>query len=213
MDLSKVKLGIYDFLSIALPGLLAVAEGWVLLRGWSQFIYSMSHISGAGLTLLLVFAFGIGHIVQELGDVAIRALKGKHYLRSARDGFWKSEEADNVKEAIRKESGHEISSVDAAFDYCLTKLEGHFEKRDVFVATSDLCRSLVVLSFLSIAPVFRVAFRDVSPCRESIEVLIAALVLLAAIGTLAWRRMMRFRELSEVTVFRAYLAVAPDSHQ
>jgi hypothetical protein len=208
LDLSKLRLGIYDFLSIALPGLLAVAGGWILLRGWSAFVCSMSQISGTGLTLLLVFAFGVGHIVQELGDFAIRLLKGRRYLYSARDSFWGSDEAKIVRQAIRKELGHEIGSVDAAFDYCLTKSQGQFEKRDVFVATSDLSRSLVVLSFLLIAPAIRISFRDVSPCRQSIEVLASSVVVLAVIATLAWRRMMRFRELSEVTVFRTYLAVA-----
>jgi len=34
VDLSKLKLDVYDFLGIILPGLVAIAEGWVLLRGW-----------------------------------------------------------------------------------------------------------------------------------------------------------------------------------
>jgi hypothetical protein len=210
LDLSKLKLDIYDFVGIILPGLLAVAESWVLLRGWTAFVFAMTQIGGTGLTLLLIFAFGMGHIVQELGDVVIQFVKGKRYLRSARDRFWGGNEAKHVKEAIKKAIGHEIDSVDGSFDYCLTKLTGHFEKREIFVATSDLCRSLVTLAFLAILPACRIAFHDLSPRLRSLEFLALALALLVVVATLAWRRMMRFRELSEVTVFRAYLAVAQE---
>jgi len=65
LDFSKLKLDVYDFLAVILPGLIVTAEGWILLRGWNDFIASMGSISGTGLTLLLVFAFGVGHIVQE----------------------------------------------------------------------------------------------------------------------------------------------------
>jgi hypothetical protein len=210
LDLSKLKLDIYDFLGIILPGLIAVAEGWILLRGWDDFIASFGHISGIGLTLLLVFAFGVGHLVQEFGDVLIKWLKGKRYLRKSRDAFWTTDEAKVVKHAIKVEFGHEIPSVDAAYDFCLTKLKGHFDKRDIFVATSDLCRSLIVLSLLGIAPAGRIAFHDITPPLSGLETFTIALVVLLVVVLLAWRRMIRFRELSEVTVFRAYLGVAKE---
>jgi hypothetical protein len=219
LDFSKLKLDIYDLLGIILPGLLAVAEGWIVLRDWSPFVSSISHISGTALTLLFVFAFGFGHIVQEFGDVAIGFLKGKRYLRNSRDSFWAGDESKLVKHAIKAEFGHDISSVDAAFNYCLTKLKGHFEKRDIFVATSDLCRSLVVLSVVGIAPAWRVSFHDAGLSWRSAEIFAVAIVMLTIVALLAWRRMIRYRELSEVTVFQAYLGVtkrretqSPESH-
>jgi hypothetical protein len=206
VDFSKLKLELYDFFGIVLPGLLVASEGWILLRGWTPFIVAVSKISGPGLTLLIIFGFGLGHIVQELGDVTVKLLKGKRYFKKGRDKFWKTEEANLVKESIEVEFGRVIESVDAAFDYCLTKLDARFAKRDVFMATSDLCRSLVVLALIGILPAARIAFRE-GGSRPSLETFGAFLVLLFVVATLAWVRMARFRELADVTVFRAYLAV------
>jgi hypothetical protein len=208
VDFSKLKLDVYDFLGIILPGLIAVAEGWILLRGWDSFIESMSHISGTSLTLLLVFAFGVGHLVQELADTAIRLTKGPRYLLRARDKYWRGKESESVKKALRKELGHELTNVDDAYDFCLTKVRGHFDKRDIFVATSDLSRSFVAMGFLAVIPAAKIAFWDIGkPLKLSLEIAGVELALLAVIVTLAWRRMMRFRALAEITVFRVYLAV------
>jgi hypothetical protein len=206
VDFSKLKIEVYDFLGIILPGLLAICEGWILFKGWHPFIASVNVISGTSLTLLVVFAFGMGHIVQELGDLSIKLVKGKRYFRQARDKFWESSEGHVVRGAITRDFGQEISSVDTAFDYCLTKLKDSFSRRDIFVATSDLCRSLVVLSVLALVPALRVAFCDTRPIHRSIFVLFIFAVILSSIALLAWKRMVRFRALSETTVFRAYLA-------
>jgi hypothetical protein len=214
MDFSKLKLELYDFIGVMLPGLLAISEGWIVLRGWHVFIATINAISGTGLTLLIVFAFGLGNIVQELGDVAIKAAKGKRYFRRARDKFWRTEEAQFVRDTIKKELGQDIPAVDTAFDYCLTKLKDRFGKRDMFVATSDLCRSFVVLSVLAIIPAARTAFRDTYPLGTSVVIFALLFLLLTSIALLAWQRMARFRALSETTVFRAYLAMAnePEIH-
>jgi hypothetical protein len=154
-----------------------------------------------------VCAFGIGHLVQELGDVFVHLLKGKRYLRRRRDEFWRTDEARSVKQAIMQELGHDIASVDSADDYCLTKLTGRFDKRGTFVATSDLCRSLVALSWIAIIPVGRIALFDVPSIRSSFATVATAIVGLSVITLLAWRRTNRYRQLSEVTVFRAYLGL------
>lgn len=211
MDLSKLKLDVYDFLGIILPGLVAVAEGWIFLRGWDAFIQSMSDIRGASLTLLLVFAFGIGHLVQELADAAIRLAKGPRYLCRERDKFWHSEDSKTVKGLIKKELGHELIGVDDAYDFCLTKVHGRFEKRDIFIATSDLSRSFVAMCFLAVIPAAKIAFLGAAkPLAQSLEIAGVELALLAVIVILAWRRMMRFRALADVTVFRVYIAVESD---
>lgn len=208
LDLSKLKVDVYDFLGIILPGLLAIAEGWILLRGWNSFVDSMTHLSGLELTLLLVFAFGVGHLVQELGDVFVQVIRGKGHLHKSRHKFWRTEEAQIVKQTIELELGHEISSVDGAYDYCLTRLNGRFEKRGIFVATSDLSRSLVALSLLSLVPVCRIAFHDVTSLHRSLAIIAMTIACVSAISSLSWRRMNRYRDFSEATVFRAYLALA-----
>jgi hypothetical protein len=206
VDFSKLKVEVYDFLGIILPGLLAICEGWILFAGWHTFIASVNVISGTSLTLLVVCAFGMGHIVQELSDLSIKVVKGNRYFREARDRFWESSEGQVVRGAIKSDFGEEISSVDTAFDYCLTKLKDSFSRRDIFVATSDLCRSLVVLSALALIPAIRIAFYDIHPVHRPIFVLLIFVVILSSIASLAWKRMVRFRALSETTVFRSYLA-------
>ena len=211
MDFSKLKLELYDLLGIILPGLLAICEGWILLRGWHVFVVAINGISGTALTLVVVLAFGIGNMVQELGEVAIRAIKGKRYSQGPRDRFWSTEEAKLVQNAITKDFGQEIAAVDTAFDYCLTKLKDRFGKRDVFVATSALCRSLVVLSALGIIPAARIAFCDRQPMFKATSTFALFILVLASIALLAWQRMTRFRDLSEITVFRAYLAMVSET--
>lgn len=207
MDLSKLKLDVYDFLGIILPGLIAIAEGWIFLRGWDNFIQSMSHLSGTSLTLMLVFAFGIGHLVQELSDVTIQWIKGSRYKYRARDGFWKSHESKTVKELIARELGCEVASVDAAYDFCLTKVSEHFQKRDIFIATSDLSRSFVAMCFVAIIPSAKIVLlRTGTLTLRSLE-FAGEIALLAVIVLLSWRRMMRYRYLADVTVFRVYLAL------
>jgi hypothetical protein len=210
VDFSKLKLELYDILGVMLPGLLAICEGWILLRGWQVFVLSVNQISGTSLTLLIAFAFGVGHMVQELGDVTIKVAGGRNYVRQARDKFWGETEAQLVRDAIKKEFGRDILTVDMAFDYCLTKLKDRFGKRDAFVATSDLCRSFVSLSALALAPAARIAFYDIHPVGRSLIAFAVFLLLLGTVAMLSWKRMVRFRELSETTVFRAYLAMVSD---
>jgi hypothetical protein len=68
-----------------------------------------------------------------------------------------------TKELIKKDLGHEIVSVDDAYDFCLTRVHGHFEKRDIFVATSDLSRSFVAMCFLVLIPAAKIAFWELGP--------------------------------------------------
>lgn len=208
MDFSKLKLGIYDLLGVILPGLIAICEGWIFLRGWNAFVTSLNRLSGTGFTVLLLVSFIAGNLVEELGDSLTVLLMGERYFKKYRDSFWASAEAEPVKRAINKEVGSEIKSVDTAFDYCLTKLKNQFEKRNVFVATADLSRSAAILAVLALAPLGRFAVKHAALTCDYVLWLLAALGVVALTVYLSWRRMLRFRELSETTVFRAYLAVA-----
>jgi len=206
VDISKWKLEIYDLLAIILPGLLVIGEGWVLVRGWEAFAATITHLTGSGLTVLVLAAFGAGTLVQELSDFLVKSCKGDRFFRAGRDKFWSSTEAEQVKALINTQLGTTIASVDTAFDYCLTKLKGQFPKRDSFVATSDLCRSFAVLSLLGLVPATCSAFRVYGRGSKFLLVCIAAILASRLLYWLSWRRMVRFRELSETTVFRAYLA-------
>jgi hypothetical protein len=210
VDFSRLKLEVYDLLGLVLPGFIIVAEGWILFRGWHAFLISLNQISGTGLTLLLLVSFGAGNVVQELGDFTVKLIKGNRYLRRGRDRFWDSADAQLVKNAIAAELGHPIPSPDAAFDYCLTKVGDRFVKRDLFVATSDLCRSLVVLSALAVVPAVRVISYDLNSfVKSSVSAVLLAGVLITVV-LLMWRRMVRFRELSDITLFAVYLATTKD---
>jgi hypothetical protein len=206
VDFSKLKLEAYDLLGVILPGLLAICEGWIFLRGWQHFVFSLNHLSGVGFTVLLILAFGAGNLVQELGDVAMKAWKGERYFKQARDKFWVSNEALPVKAAIKTEVERDIVSVDTAFDYCLTKVQDRFAKRDLFLATSDLCRSIVVLSILAIVPATQIVLHEFSLSIRCLAAFGTTVLLLIFVAWLSWKRMLRFRDLSETTVFRAYLA-------
>ena len=66
---------------------------------------------------------------------------------------WASNEKALVQQKILRDSGLGIDSVDTAYDFCLTCLESRFPKRDTFIATSDLARSLWLLCLLGLIPI------------------------------------------------------------
>jgi hypothetical protein len=146
--------------------------------------------------------------VQEAADILIKTFKGKRYFKSTRDRLWKSHTGEHVRSRIHKQLGHEVENVDVAFDYCLSLTQHIFSKRDMFVASSDLARSLIVVSCLGIAPLVRLIL-DMN-MRKSVGASLFAfgILLLAVTSSVFWTRMTRFRELSEKPVFHAYLAHA-----
>src|SRR5262245_21430424 len=128
-------------LAIILPGLVVISEGWILVRGWDAFAGAVGNLTATRLTLLIIVSFGAGTIIQEFSDFYVKRLKDERYFKRGRDAFWRTEEASVVKRAIERQLGMPITSVDIAFNYCLTRLRGQFARRDLFIATSDLCRS------------------------------------------------------------------------
>jgi hypothetical protein len=207
VELSKVRLEIYDFLGLLFPGFILICELWITVWGWRFFANSVNGLGGVSFSVLLLLSFGVGHLVQEFGDATLKRFKGPRFFKRARDDFWTTKEADWVRSAIWTETQIAMGSpdVDAAFDYCLTRLEGRLAKRDSFLASSDLARSLLVLCLFGIAPALRMAFGGAYSRFASGWRLLLLLGALILAGLLAWKRMLRFRELSEVTVFRAYL--------
>jgi hypothetical protein len=209
MNLSNLKLGIYDLLGLVIPGIILVCEASLSLHGWSNFKMALNHMSGTTFTFLIVFSFVLGHLVQEMADVSIKRMKGRRFFAAGRDEFWLSPESEGIKSAIWAESGVTLGSVDSAFDYCLTRLGDRFSKRDTLLATADLSRSFLVLTVFAVPAAARVAWDMTHRLLAFIPLLLAFLALLTFVGFLAWRRMDRFRRMSETGVFRAYLGSRP----
>jgi hypothetical protein len=203
--LSNVKLGIYEFLGLVVPGMFLICEGWILVRGWGTFSHSLSDLRPVSFTMFVAAGFVLGHFIQELADWVIKKICGERFLKAGRDELWAGPEAYAVKSTIWAESGITLPDVDSAFDYCLTRLGQSFSKRDMFVAVSDFARSFVALAILGLGPAIRLA-RDRSDSWPSFAIFLAGYVaFLLIIGSLAWVRMIRFRRISDTGVFRAYL--------
>jgi hypothetical protein len=209
VNLSNIKLGIYEFLGLVIPGMVLLCEGWIFVRGWPRFTRGVSGLNAVSFTLLLITSFLLGHFVQELADTCLKTLRGERFFKKGRDDVWASAEAEPVKSAIWAESGLTLGDVDAAFDYCLTRSGDAFSRRDVFLATSDLSRSFLVLAVFGVAPACRLAFDRTHSIHAFILLIACYLGLLGLAGRLAWIRMVRFRRFSESGVFRSYLGSRP----
>jgi hypothetical protein len=205
MDFSKFKFEVYDILAVVLPGFLLLCGVWVLVRGWHGFAVALGGLSGTGFTALLLAAFPVGHLIQELGDWSIKKARGDRFFKKGRDDFWKTAEGLKVSGLIEQELGFKVS-VDSAFDFCLTKIKAQFPRRDVFLATSDFCRSLLVVGLLLIPPAIRLIWDLHGACLQIVLYSVGIAVAIALCVYLAGRRMVRFRALSEVPVFNTYLA-------
>lgn len=205
MDLSKIKVEVYDLLALLVPGLLLICEVWITVRGWHMFAASIVTITAPTLSVLLLIAFLAGHAVQEVGDLLIKRMRGPRFFKSARDEYWKTAPAATIKERLETETQATVD-VDTAFDMCLTKVKGQFEKRDLFLATSDLARSGVVLSALSVIPTSYVIWRSAMSHWGKVSLNVFATVIIGMLVALFWKRMVRFREMSEQPVFNTYLA-------
>jgi len=209
VNLSNFKLAIYDFLGLALPGMFLVCEGWITVRGWLLFVDRLSALRPVSFTVFLAGSFVLGHFIQELADWTVKKIRGQRFFKKGRDEVWNGKEGEAVKNSIWVESGLTLSNADAAFDYCLTRIGDTFSKRDVFVATSDFARSFLVLAVCGVAPTLRLA-HDRTRSFGSFLLLLAGYVLvLVFVAILAWRRMVRFRHLSDYGVFGVYLGSRP----
>jgi hypothetical protein len=207
--LSNFKLGIYEFLGLVVPGMFVLCEGWIVVRGWSQFVHSVNDLHPVSFTMFIAVSFVVGHFVQELADSSVKKICGERFLKEGRDDFWAGAEAESVKSAIWTESGITLPNVDSAFDYCLTRVGESFAKRDVFLATSDFARSFLIVALCGVVSAVRLALDRTHSVHSFALLLIGYLAFLAVIARLAWLRMVRFRRLSEATVFRVYLGSRP----
>ena len=206
MEFSKLKLEIYDLLGTLVPGLLALVLIYASLTDWKSLATTFTHTSGTSITVALFFAFAAGQIVQEAGDLLVKATRGPRFFKKGRDEFWNTSEKTLVQEKITASSGLTVDVVDTAYDYCLTRIEGSFPKRDTFLAIADLARSLWLLSIAVLFPALRAVAR-LPLGWHMFRVAGATLIAVCVTGFLAWSRMIRFRYLSDVTVFRVFLAL------
>jgi hypothetical protein len=210
VEISKLKFEVYDLLGTLVPGFLAMVLVASFFWDWHAIAAVAAKMSATTLTLLIFVSFAAGQIVQEAGDWLIKRIRGPRFFKRSRDDFWASASSQAVRDKIRSESSASIDSSDAAFDYCLTTIGSRFPRRDVFLAVSDLARSLCLLSLLALVPVAH-AVLQVNGVVGRIWFGGRALAVVLIFGLLAWSRMVRFRALSEVTVFHIFLAIPAQS--
>lgn len=210
MEISKIKLELYDLAAIILPGIFLMAEFVATLNGFHALLMQLMAIHGAELTLLLLCAFALGNLVQEAADWLVKRLMGNRYLKQARDELWSTDRKNEICDKIKRLGGPEIGSPDTAFDFCLTSISGAFPKRDVFLAISDLSRSIWLLSLLAVIPLVRSQL-GLPDWKLGLRFVAGPVALIAVCSWLSWKRMVRFRALSETPVFNAFLAL-PETH-
>jgi len=209
VNLSSFKLALYDLLGLALPGMFLICEAWIALRGWALFVERVTGLNPVSFTLFLAVSFVVGHFIQESADWTVKKICGKRFFKRGRDEVWGATEGEAVKSAIWSESGLAIGSADIAFDYCLTRVGEAFSKRDVFLATSDFARSFLVLATCGVATAVRLSRDRSHSVATLLLALLGYLLVLLVVGALAWRRMVRFRFISDQAVFGAYLGSRP----
>ena len=207
MDLGKLKIEVYDFFAVIIPGLLLISELSIALTGWATYIKVIQSLNGPAFTFLLLISFALGQVLQECGDVVIKKWKGPRYLRGARDKLWTSPIGQQVRDKITKELKSPPENVDFAFDYCLTLVQQLFAKRDLFVTNSDIARSLIITCALAFLPLIRVVASLPLTCFQRCLVFAACELLTIGVARLCWIRMLRFSVFSQVPVFHSYLAL------
>jgi hypothetical protein len=205
MDLSKLSIGLYEIMGLIFPGFLAISEVWIAARGWDRFMATVWAMNWIVVLVLAIASFAIGGVVQELAHVVVGLIRSKEDATNSRKEFWASPDARLVKRCISSQLGEKIESVEAAFDFCLTKIEERFPKRDTFMATADLAGVLIIIAVLGLGPICRLSWTQGSLRRGLIVVAVGTAVA-ATIAVISWRRTVRFRELADLTVFRVYVA-------
>ncbi len=210
MEVSKLKVELYDIAAIILPGVFLLVEIWATLFGMHPVASAIKGLKGTELTVMLLCSFGVGNLVQEASNVLLTRTMGERFFYAARDAFWKTPEADLVRLKIEREGSCKLTGVDSAFEYCLTRIAGKFVKRDVFMAISDFSRSLFLLSLLAAFPLGRsVLYAYGTGLRVKLSAVYMFLILLTA--WLSWTRMVRFRKYSDKPVFTTFLACAEEA--
>jgi len=211
VDFSKFKIELYDLFGLLIPGLILQTDCMIAIGGWHGYIAIIGGLSGNLIAASLALAYVLGHLVQEAGDISVRLVTRDRYLKTARDKFWNEEDGKTVRESIKKEIGHDIESVDLAYDYSLSRVKGAFTKRDAFIATSDLARSLVFLTLTTALAIVIALWRADVRGWELVMACALTFSLSFLVEIVSWRRMMRFREFADKPVFAAYLASLKES--
>src|SRR5258708_1889583 len=105
MDFSKLKVELYDFFGILLPGCILVCELWIAVAGWHRSLSTLAALPGTLIAALLLSSYVLGHLVQEAGDALIHAITHNRYLKRSRDEYWGSQDGEAIRKAIKTESG------------------------------------------------------------------------------------------------------------
>ena len=103
MEISKLKVELYDVAAIVLPGLFFIAELWAAVFGMHSLGVVVRGLKGTELTVVVLASFGAGNIIQEAGNQLLTLIRGKRFFKQARDAFWVTAEADAVRSKIKAE--------------------------------------------------------------------------------------------------------------
>jgi hypothetical protein len=57
-----------SFLGLVIPGMFALCGGWIVLRGWAQFVQSVNVMHPVSFTIFVLVSFVVGHFLQEFAD-------------------------------------------------------------------------------------------------------------------------------------------------
>lgn len=114
MELTKLKIELYDIAAIVIPGIFCLAEVWAALFGGQSLLHFLHDLKGTELTLVVLCSFALGNLVQEAGNRLLTAWKGNRFFKQARDVFWKTHDGELVRAKVKADSACELSNVDSA---------------------------------------------------------------------------------------------------
>ena len=210
MDVSKLKLDVYDIFGVIIPGLLVICEIWIALRGWTPFIVGLSALSATGITMLVFASFAVGPLVQEIADSLIKAwTKNSRFFKLRRDQIWNSPLGPEIRRKLEIETGISPTGADVAFDMCFALMPDQAARHDLFLAQSAMARSLLFVSFFSALPMGINIAHFPSALSVRIGMAFAFCLIVGLIARVCWTRMLRFRALSQAAIFHGYLAHKP----
>jgi hypothetical protein len=208
VKLSDLELTAYDLAAIVLPGCIGLAEIGISARGFTPFWSWSNSISLSTGVILMLAAFGAGHLINQAAYESAMLVGGKRVLYRARDEYWRAH-ADRIRTKLQLFHQVEIDiseegASDRAFDISLTIIGSGFGMRKVFTFVSGLSLSLWLLSITATIPILRTFYPYRNDWQIHLLPCASLLLMCAASSILAWRRSQLFLYLADTTVFNIF---------
>ncbi len=77
VELTKLKIELYDIAAIVIPRIFCLAEVWVALFGAPSLLHFLHDLKGTELTLVVLCSFALGNLVQEAGQPTSDGVEGE----------------------------------------------------------------------------------------------------------------------------------------